>query len=224
MNNFVQYSEELAKFCKLLYDKGYIAGIEGNLSVRLSERQFLITPRGLNKGFVSSQDMVVCDPDGKKLKGIHDPSSEVKIHAAVYKKRSDVDAICHAHPIFATAFSLAGESFDKAILPEFVALLGIVPLVRYATPGSEELALNLIEVLDKYDAFLLEKHGSLALGRSMMEAFNRTEILERYAKILYFTRRIGKPIPLSQDETDILLEMGGRPDLRGSIAVGESKS
>jgi L-fuculose-phosphate aldolase len=221
MNNYTEQAKELVMYCKLLYHRGYIAGIEGNLSIRLSEGRFMVTPRGLNKGLISVNDIIVCDPDGKKLEGVHEPSSEAKIHVAVYKHRSDINAVCHAHPTFATAYSLAGRSFDSAILPEFVATLGIAPLVKYGTPGSEKLASNLIEVLDKHDAFLLERHGSLTIGKSLAEAYNRTEILERYAKLLYYAGQIESPKLLSREETERLLDLGGRQALKGIIKSRE---
>ncbi len=222
MNNMTKQAEELEEFCNRLYDKEYITGIEGNISVRLPENRIMITPKGLNKGFLSSRDMVTCNPDGKKLAGVHEPSSEVKIHTAVYKYRHDVNAVCHAHPLFVTAFSMAGIPFNKAILPEFVVSLGIVPMVKYATPGSEKLVSNLLEIIDKYDAFLLEKHGSLTLGRSMMEAFNRTEILERYSKILFYARQIELLKLIPREEVDRLLDIGGRQNLKGIIIAGEN--
>jgi L-fuculose-phosphate aldolase len=147
MKDHIHKAEELARFCIRLYEKNYIAGVEGNLSVRLPENRIMITPGRLNKGFITPQDMVVCDSDGAKLEGVHQPSSEFKIHLAAYKHRTDVNAVCHAHPVFATAFSLAGKQFDEAFLPEQVIALGMVPLVKYATPGSDLLASNLTEVV-----------------------------------------------------------------------------
>ena len=218
----ITQAEEIADFCSRLYHKEYITGIEGNLSIRLTDNRILITPGGLNKGYITSNDMVICDANGAKLEGIHEPSSEIKMHVAIYERRNDVNAVCHAHPLFATVFSLAGKPFDKAILPEFVITLGIVPVVKYATPGSEKLASNLLEVMDEYDAFLLERHGSLTLGRSMMEAFNRTEILERYSKLLFYARPIESLKLISREETDLLLEIGGRQYLKGIIIAGEN--
>jgi L-fuculose-phosphate aldolase len=222
MNNIAEQTEELAEFSRRLYNRGYIAGIEGNLSIRLSDNRILITPGGFNKGFIGPKDLVICGSDGQKLEGIHNPSSEVKIHVAVYKYRNDINAVCHAHPVFTTVFSISGEPFNKAILPEFVATLGVVPVVKYATPGSEKLASNLIEVIEKYDAFLLERHGSLTLGRSMTEAFNRTEILERYSKILFYARQLEPPRLIPREETDRLLDIGGRRNLRGTIIAREN--
>ncbi|UCC80700.1 MAG: class II aldolase/adducin family protein [Candidatus Zixiibacteriota bacterium] len=222
MNNINGQTQELAEFCRRLYNRKYIAGTEGNLSLRLPDDKILITPGGFNKGFINPEDMVTCNSDGEKLEGIHQPSSEVKIHVTVYKNRKDVNALCHAHPVFATAISLAGKPLNEAILPEFVTALGVVPVVRYATPGSQELALNLLEVLEKYDAFLLEKHGSLTLGRTMMEAFNRTEILERYSKLLFYTGQVESPKLIPREEADRLLDIGGRSNLKGVIIAGEN--
>jgi len=217
MNDNLNKAEELAQFCQRLYQKEYIVGNEGNLSIRLDQSRFIITPGGLNKGYITADDMVVCDQNGARLEGSNDPSSEVKIHAAAYRHRTDVNAVCHAHPVFATAFSLAGIPFDQAILPEFIVAMGIAPLVKYATPGSERLASNLAEVVGKYDAFLLQAHGTVTLGKSMMEAFNRTELMERYARILFHTRRIGSPALLTLKEAKHLLDLGGRKHLKGDI-------
>ena len=217
MNDSPNKAEELAQFCQRLYRKEYIAGNEGNLSIRLDQSRFIITPGGLNKGYITADDMVVCDQNGTKLEGAHVPSSEVKIHATAYRARTDVNAVCHAHPVFATSFSVAGVSFNEAVLPEFVVALGIAPLVKYATPGSDRLAANLAEVVGKYDAFLLRAHGTLTLGASLTEAFNRTEILERYAGILFHTRRIGNPPLLPLKEAKHLLDLGGRKHLKGEI-------
>lgn len=221
MNNIAGQTEELAEFCRRLYSKKYIAGAEGNLSLRLPDNRILITPKGLNKGFIRSEDMVICNLDGEKLEGIHEPSSEIKIHTAVYKNRKEIKAVCHAHPVFATIFALAGKPLNEAILPEFVIALGVVPVAKYATPGSQELASNLLEVLEEHDAFLLEKHGSLTLGRTMMEAFNRTEILERYSKLLFYARQIESPKLIPREETNRLLDIGGRSNLGGEIITGE---
>jgi len=217
MNDSPNKAEDLAQFCKRLYQKEYIAGVEGNLSIRLDQNRFIITPGGLNKGYIAADDMVICDRSGTRLEGAHDPSSEVKIHAAAYRYRSDVNAVCHAHPVYATSFSVAGVSFNEAVLPEFVVAVGIAPLVKYATPGSDRLAANLAEVVAKYDAFLLQAHGTVTLGASMMEAFNRTEMLERYARILFHTRRIGSPPLLTLKEAKNLLDLGGRRHLKGEI-------
>ncbi len=222
MKDISGHAKELAEFCRRLYNGKYITGTEGNLSLRLPDDRILITPGGFNKGFINPEDIITCNPDGEKLEGIHQPSSEVKIHITVYKNRKKVNALCHAHPVFATAFSLAGEPLNEAILPEFVIALGIVPVVKYATPGSRELASNLLEVLEKYDAFLLEKHGSLTLGRTMMEAFNRTEILERYSKLLFYARQIESPKLIPREEADRLLDIGGRPYLKEIIIAGEN--
>lgn len=223
MNDHIRQAEELAEFCGRLYRRDYVAATMGNLSVRLPGDRILITPAGLNKGYITSGDMVVCDLDGVKLEGVHQPSSEIRIHLVAYKLRPDVEAVCHAHPVFATAFSLAGKPFDEAMLPELVAELGIIPLVEYATPGSDRLSSNLVAYMERHDAFLLQAHGTLTLGASMMEAFNRTELVEHYARVLFYAGLLGSVPRLSLMEAKYLLELGGRKNLKGDIIGSENK-
>lgn len=212
-NDIRFWASEIIRFCKRLYNKNYICGTEGNVSIRLPDGRIMITPRGINKGFLSDDDIIICDSDGVKIEGKHEPSSESKLHVSVYKWRSDVHSICHTHPQFATAFSLSGVSFNKAILPEFVATLGAAPLVRYATPGTDGLLLTLRAYIDRYDAFLLQAHGTLTLGNTLWQAFNRTEILEKYARIIHTTSQIKKIELISKGETEYLLNIAGREDL-----------
>lgn len=211
----------LIDVCRRAYQKGYTAGTEGNFSLRISEDRFLITPSGLNKGLITTADLVVCGMNGEKIEGIHQPSSEAKIHTMIFQNRNDINAICHTHPVFVTTFSLAGESFDKAILPEFVIALGAALLVPYATPGSEQLAVNLKATVTKFDAFLLENHGALTLGGSMSEAFDRTEMLERYAEILFYYRQLGKMRLILREEVERLLEIGKRSNMLNLIKTAE---
>jgi L-fuculose-phosphate aldolase len=157
----------------------------------------------------------------EKTDGLGEPSSEIKIHTAIYRHRKEINAVCHTHAAFATAFSICGIPFNEAILPEFVLSLGVVPLVKYATPGSERLALNLLEVVGKHDAFLLESHGTLALGRTLSEAFDRTEILEHYSRILFYAGQMRNPKLIPRAEVNHLLEIGGRRNLADTIISGE---
>jgi L-fuculose-phosphate aldolase len=217
MDNIDKIKNEIVLYGKRMREGKYIVGAQGNLSIRLDNGNIAITPSGFNKGFMSLDDIVICDKDGKKILGQYQPSSEYKIHVLIYKYRYDVKAVCHGHPVNATAFACAGKPLNKAVLPEILVSLGAVPLVEYATPGSDKLSQNLANYLGRYDAFLLQSHGVVTLGKSLDEAFNRLEKVERYANILRNAEQIGGAKLLSKSETELLLKLSGRESILDDI-------
>ncbi len=208
---------EMAEIGRRLYERNHICGTEGNLSARLSNAKILITPSGVNKGYLKPDDMIICSVDGKKLEGAGKPSSEIRLHTAIYKWRKDVTAICHAHPIYATAYSTAGISLNRPVLPEIVGTLGAIPLAGYASPGSTDLPETIADLIDRYDAFLLESHGVLTVGKSLEDAFNKTESVERFARILFLADRMGGAKILSTRETERLLKEAGRMNIMSEL-------
>ncbi|MEE9553341.1 MAG: class II aldolase/adducin family protein [candidate division Zixibacteria bacterium] len=220
MSETEKIASEITDFGKRLYERNYICATEGNLSARLSDGRIMITPSGANKGYLKQSDIVICDIDGNVLEGEREPSSEIKLHLAAYKHRPDIIAVCHAHPVYATAFAVAGRALSKSVLPEIVSTLGAVPLVEYAPPGSARIAENLRSSLDRYDAFLLRSHGVVTLGKSCEEAFNRMESVERFANILFLAERAGGAGLLSEKETIHLLELAKREDILSEIEFG----
>jgi L-fuculose-phosphate aldolase len=172
--------ELLCDACSKLYDKDLLVSAGGNVSIRY-DNGFLITPSGRNKGSLSPNDMVMISVDGK-TKGNGRPSIEYKFHLALYKRRGDVNAIVHCHPLYCTALAVKGERLNTALTPEGVILLGDVPMVPYRTPGSDELAEE-VEKIYASSAALMEKHGAVTLGRTMEDACNRMEELEFQAHL-----------------------------------------
>jgi L-fuculose-phosphate aldolase len=132
--------EEIVAVCRRLHERGLIAGSDGNVSVRIAADRLLVTPSGIAKIDVGPADLVEVSPDGAHLAGTRRASSEVKVHLRIYRRRPDVRAVVHAHPPTATGFALAGEDFMSPVLPELIYHMGQVPLIPYATPGTEELA------------------------------------------------------------------------------------
>ena len=184
--------KELVQAGKLLYQKNFVAAAEGNISIKLDKDRILITPSGLNKGFLSEKELVVIDSNGKKISGFLYPSSELKMHLAVYKKRPEVKAVVHAHPPYATALTVAGESLEKYFLPEAVLSLGKVPLTSYATPTTEEVPQVIENLIARSDTILLKNHGVLACGKDLWDAFFKMEIVEKIAQIYSIARSLGK--------------------------------
>jgi L-fuculose-phosphate aldolase len=210
LRNLETIKQEILAVGRYLADRQYHAAFAGNISVRISRTSLLCTRHGADKGALSFDDLVWCRLDGKKIEGAGDPTSELIMHATVYRVRSDVGAVIHAHPPTATAFAATSTPLDKLSLPEMVVLLGPVALVPYATPGSKELGRRLRGYLPSYDAFLLENHGALTVGGALREAALRMELLEQNARITLKARQVGRPFVLKPDQLKSLLEIRKR--------------
>lgn len=191
---------------KRMYNKGFVAANDGNISCKVGPNMIWTTPTGVSKGFMTADMLVKMDLNGKVLVGSHKPSSEVKMHIRVYEENPDVMAVTHAHPPVATSFAIAGISLDKAILPEAVVQLGSVPIARYATPGSQEVPDSIAPYCKTHNGVLLANHGALSWGKDVIEAFYRLESMEYYATILMYTDKIlGRQNELSCKQVDELL-------------------
>ncbi|MFH0800556.1 MAG: class II aldolase/adducin family protein [Pseudomonadota bacterium] len=189
----------MADVCHRLYDRGYLVATSGNVSVR-DEKGFLITPAATRKDAVIPSKIVACDANGAPHDPKTRPSSETSMHRTVYKLRRDVGAAIHAHPHYCLACSLADISLTEMLLPELAIYIGPVPSVPYATPGTDEMAVVLRPLLEKHNAFLLQRHGVLVLGRDLEDAFNRMEHLEHVAHIAYLVSSMGTIEPLTKTE------------------------
>jgi len=184
---------EIVEVCRRLYDRGLIAGQDGNVSVRIKEDRILVTPAGLSKVDVRASDLVELQLEHeheKSSKGKGQESSEVEVHFAAYAIRPDIRAVVHAHPPVATGFSVAGETVEHPMLAELKYGVGTLPLVPYAQPGSRALAELAAESLRSYDVVLLQYHGAVTVGPSLMVAHQRMESLEHAACILLAARQV----------------------------------
>lgn len=203
----------IVRVCRRLYERGLIAGPDGNVSIRLADGSILVTPRGVSKVDVTADDLVVVNAEGVVLSGRLEPSSELRMHLRIYWRRADVRAVVHAHPPTATGFAVAGESFMAPVLPEVILQMGEVPLVRYSTPGTDALADNFEVYLGDHDAFLMANHGATTVGTTIELAHQRMESLEHAARILLAARALGRVNQLTP--TDVQALQASQP-LRGS--------
>lgn len=193
---------------KRMYNKGFVAANDGNISCKVGPNAIWTTPTGVSKGFMTLDMLVKMDMNGKVLVGTHKPSSEIKMHLRVYQENPDVMAVAHAHPPVATSFAIAGISLDKAVLPEAVVQLGSVPIAHYATPGTQEVPDSIAPFCKTHNGVLLANHGALSWGKDVFEAFYRLESIEYYATILMYTGRIiGRQNELSCSQVDELLQV-----------------
>jgi L-fuculose-phosphate aldolase len=198
---------EIIRFGAYLGARHYHAALAGNISIKLSDGCILCTRHGADKGALSSEDVVLCNADGKKICGPGDPTSEFSMHRMSYRTRPDIRAVVHAHPPTATAFAAASVPLDSLMLPEMIVYLGPIALVPYETPGTEALAKQLKLYLERHDGFLLENHGALTVGGELRQAALRMELLEHNAKITLLVRQIGKPFVLAPEAMQSLMEI-----------------
>jgi L-fuculose-phosphate aldolase len=204
-----QVRADIVEIGRRLWERGYVASNDGNISVRIDDRRLITTPKSVSKGFMTADMMVVTDLDGKKLAGERDPSSELKMHLQVYRDRPDARAVVHAHPPTATGFAVAGIPLDRAVLAEVVTTLGSIPIAEYATPSTDELPQACSKYLKAHDGLLLANHGALAIGPDLFTAYHRMETIEHFAKISLVTRMLGRENLLSREEVDRLQGLRG---------------
>jgi len=188
--------QEVTNVCRLMHGRGLISAYDGNISVRMGPTRILVTPSGINKAFMQASDLVVMDPLGRTRPGGARPSSEYRMHLAVYEARDDIGCVIHAHPPHCIACTLAGILMDSVVLPETAFVLGAVATIPYETPGTDAFADALLPHLSNRSALLLERHGSVTLGADLWEAYNRLEALEHVARVLFISRGLGELRPL----------------------------
>ena len=206
---------EIVTVCQRLWERGLIAGPEGNVSVRLAADRILVTPAGMSKVDVRASDLVEVRLDGQRVRGKRRPSTELAVHLRIYHHRADIGAIVHAHPPVATGFAVAGEGFASCVLPEVIFQVGWVPLVPYDTPGTEALARQFDPFIPTHDAFLMANHGAVTAGPTLSIAHQRMESLEHAARILLTSRLLGRVNELSAEQVAALVAARGRAGLAG---------
>jgi L-fuculose-phosphate aldolase len=200
---------DLVEVCRRLHARDLIGAGEGNVSCRLGPGRLLVTPSGASKGYLRPSDLVVVDDAGRLVHGRGRPSTELRMHLGAYAARPDVGAIVHAHPITAVALTVAGVPPPNHLMPEASVVLGEVAVARFATPGTDEVPRSLAPLLARHDVVLLERHGALALGRTLFEALDRMETLERVARVALLARLAGSCEPLSAEAVEKVLAAAG---------------
>ena len=203
--------QQIVEIGRRVYERGFVAAYDGNISARLDDGNAITTPTMICKGRMTEGDLVLVDVDGNKLRsGERKPSSEFAMHSTIYKLRPDVRAIVHAHPPFGTGFAVANLPLDKPLLSEVILTLGCVPLTAYGTPSTNELVENISPYAPHHDALLLANHGAVAYGPDLEMAYGRMETLEHFAKIALIARLAGQPKELPAEAISKLLDVRER--------------
>lgn len=215
--NELQLKELMCDIGRRVWQKGMVAANDGNFSVKLNENEFLCTPTGVSKGFMTPEYICKVDAKGNVLEANEGfkPSSEVKMHMRIYEQRPDVNAVVHAHPIYATAYAIAGKSLDRVIMPEAAIFLGEVPLAKYATPSTDEVPDSIEQYLPYVNQVLLENHGALTWGPDLLSAYHKMESVEFYAELMYRADMLGGAQEIEKSQVDKLYAIAKAMKLPG---------
>ncbi len=209
MPDISELKDQICDVCHKMWQLGWVAANDGNVSVKLEGGRFLVTPTGISKSFIPPEKLLIIDSSGNILEGAegYRPSSEIKMHLRCYEKREDVGAVVHAHPPTATGFAVAHRPMDMYNMIEDVAAIGSVPLTPYGTPSTSEIPDAIEPYLNEHDVLLLENHGALTMGADVMTAYYRMESLELWAKITLNAILLGGSYDISRENIDKLINL-----------------
>lgn len=224
MNHMSEWKlrEQMCEIGRRIYNKGFAAANDGNISYRLSEDRVLCTPTRVSKGFMKPDDLCIVDLDGKQVSGKRKRSSEILLHLTAMKARKDVRSVVHCHPPHATAFAVAKEPIPKCVLPEIEVFLGEVALAPYETPGTQTFADTILPYVKDTDTILLANHGTATLGTDLEDAYFKTEIIDAYCRILLLAKQLGRVNYYSDEKAAELIRLKpklGIPDPRNELGL-----
>lgn len=214
-----EYRNDIIEVGKLVFQKGWIAANDGNISVRLDDSRVLCTPTAICKGMMRAEDLIICDMEGNKIEGTRERTSEIAMHLTIYRMRPDVRSVVHAHPPVATGFATAGRALNLALLPEVVIGLGSVPVAEYGLPGTPALTDGMLSYIPKYDAILMANHGVVSYGSDVFQAFFRMETVEHFARITFVAEMLGGAKVLPREEVRKLFESRARYNVTSNVQM-----
>ncbi|MCC6491436.1 MAG: class II aldolase/adducin family protein [Pirellulales bacterium] len=207
MPTLEQLKQEICDIGKRLYQRGFAAANDGNITYRVSDNEVLCTPTMHSKGFLKPEDICLIDIQGNQLAGAKKRSSEALLHLEIMKARSDVRSVVHCHPPYATAFAVAREAVPSCVLPEVEVFLGNVPIARYETPSTQAFAETILPFVHQSNVVMLANHGTVSFGETVERAYWWTEILDAHCRILLLAKQIGRVEFLSPQHTRELIDL-----------------
>lgn len=204
-----EIKEQICDICHKMWQLGWVAANDGNVSVKNADGTFWITPSGMSKSFITPEKLIHVDKDMNVIDGdpAGKPSSEIKMHMRCYQEREDVGAVVHAHPPTATAYALANKPLDEYSMIETVIAIGSIPVTPYGTPSTYEVSEAIAPYLPNHDVLLLQNHGALTVGCDLITAYYRMETLELFAKISLNAHLLGGAQEIPRHKIDQLLEL-----------------
>ena len=201
--------EQICDICHKMWQLGWVAANDGNVSMRLDDGTFLATPTGISKSFITPEKLVRINADGEVIEANdgYKPSSEIKMHLRCYRERPYVNGVVHAHPPTATGYAVAGLSLDEYSMIETVIAIGSIPLTPYGTPSTMEVPEAITPYLKEHDVLLLQNHGALTVGADVLTAYYRMETLELFAKISLNAHLLGGAKEIPREQIDKLMDL-----------------
>jgi L-fuculose-phosphate aldolase len=207
MINAHKIKQDICDIGRRIYDRGFAAANDGNITVRIGENEVLCTPTMHCKGFLRPEDIATVDMQGNQTAGRKKRSSEALLHLEIYRQRPELKSVVHCHPPHATAFAVAREPIPQCVLPEVEVFLGDVPITKYETPGGQAFADTIIPFVKKTNVIILANHGTVSFGENVERAYWWTEILDAYCRILILSKSLGGVRYLSEEKERELLEL-----------------
>jgi L-fuculose-phosphate aldolase len=198
-SKYIEERKEVARFMRRLYKQGLTTTSGGNISLRVSDDIIVITPSATDKGRMKWKEVGLMNLSGENLTPELKPSIESEMHLSIYKKKKEIRAIVHAHPVCASAFTAMHSRIMTDLTAEACAILGDPVLVPYALMGTADLASSAAEYAQKSDILLLENHGILTTGSNLLQAFDKIEVLENAARMTLIVEVAGKKSPLTKE-------------------------
>lgn len=205
-----ELKEEICEIGRRLYNKGFAAANDGNISIRVGENEVLCSPTMICKGFMTPDDICAVDLDGNQIAGTRKRTSEILLHLEIMKARPDVKSVVHCHPPHATAFGVVNEAIPQCVLPEVEVFMGEVPMAPYETPGGLDFAQTVLPFLKSTNTIILKNHGTVSFDDTLMKAYWKTEILDAYCKILLLARQMGPVEYFDEDKARELIDLKKR--------------
>ena len=213
-----ELKEQICEVGRRLWQRAYVDGNGGNLSIRLTEDVVLCTPTLVSKGFMKPGDLCLVDLDGNQLAGKKKRTSEILMHLQIMKAQPKARAVSHAHPPHATGFAVAGVEPPTCMIPEIEVFIGRVPIAPYETPATIEMGRKVAELLGEHNTVLMENHGVVSWSHTIEDAYFKMEIVEAYCRTVIVTTQLGvQPKQFSPKHLKDLLDIKqtlGVPDPR----------
>ncbi len=208
MDKYLKAREEVAAVTRRMYETKLVNAYEGNVSMRIGDH-VLITPGSVHKGSVTAETIVEVDMNGNSLQKScqYFPSSEGKMHYAIYQQRPDAMAVVHNHSVFASAYAVARKPIDTKSVPEMIVLFGTIPVLSYGTPGTPEVYADLHQYGKETSVFLIANHGLVAVGSNPWDAYEKAVAVEKTAQILIMASLVGGEHPIEENNLEKLYEM-----------------